>query len=145
LGTRLQYQASGGLVDGRIAQALTLMQQHLDKSLSLPELADAVNLSASRFSHLFREQTGLPPLRYVHVLRMTHARVLLEETFLTVKQVMIEVGISDPSYFSRSFRRFHGLTASELRRQRSGRTADELARDAANADTSDTTAVLTNK
>jgi transcriptional regulator GlxA family with amidase domain len=121
------------------------MQQHLGKSLSLHELAAAVDLSDSRFSHLFREHTGLPPLRYIHVLRMTRARVLLEGTFLTVKQVMIQVGISDPSHFSRAFRRFHGITANELRRQRSGRTAGRLVGDAADAETPDTAALLTNK
>ncbi|MCA1560812.1 MAG: helix-turn-helix domain-containing protein [Acidobacteria bacterium] len=120
-------------MDGRIARALTLMQQHLDQSVSLHEHAAEVNLSASRFSHLFREHTGLPPLRYVHVLRMTRARVLLEGTFLTVKEVMFQVGFSDPSHFSRSFRRFHGITASELRRQRITRPADEVARDPARA------------
>ena len=61
---------------------------------------------------------GISPLQYLHISRMTQARQLLERTGLAVKEVMAEVGISDPSHFSRAFRRFHGVAPSELRKAR---------------------------
>jgi len=103
--------------DRRITGALNAMAAHLRDPFTVAELAAAVNLSTSRFAHLFRAQTGLPPLRYLHVLRMAHARVLLERTSLSVKEVMAEVGISDPSHFARAFRRFHGMSPRDLRKQ----------------------------
>ena len=102
-------------VDPRITATLNTMAEHLRHPFTVAELAAAVRLSPSRFAHLFRAQTGLAPLQYLHVLRMAHARVLLERTSLTVKEVMAEVGMSDPSHFARAFRRFHGLSARELR------------------------------
>ena len=55
------------------------------------------------------------PGRYLHERRLKRARVLLERTFLTVKQVMAHVGINDPSHFARDFRRLHGVAPSQLR------------------------------
>jgi AraC family transcriptional regulator of arabinose operon len=103
-------------MDARIAFAILRMEQHLDGPLTLQDLAASVQLSASRFAHLFREETGLPPKRFCHKLRMERARLLLEDSSLSVRQVMYQVGFRDPSHFSRDFRRFHGAAPSELRR-----------------------------
>jgi AraC-like DNA-binding protein len=91
------------------------MEQHLAEPLSIDTLAAGVNLSASRFAHLFCREVGASPVRYLHALRMLRARVLLERTFLSVKEVMALVGCNDPSHFSRDFRRFHGLVPSACR------------------------------
>jgi AraC-like DNA-binding protein len=91
------------------------MDTQLDQALSIPELAAAVNLSPSRFAHLFTREVGTPPARYIHERRIARARVLLERTFLTVRQVMVCVGLHDPSHFARDFRRVHGVAPSQLR------------------------------
>ena len=57
----------------------------------------------------------MPPGRYLHTMRMQRARVLLERTFLNVREVMARVGFRDPSHFARDFRRFHGVAPSALR------------------------------
>jgi AraC family carnitine catabolism transcriptional activator len=74
-----------------------------------------VNLSPSQLARLFRQHTGTSPARYLHALRLARARILLERTFLSVKQVMACVGLNDPSHFSRDFRRHHGFAPSQLR------------------------------
>jgi transcriptional regulator GlxA family with amidase domain len=79
------------------------MQQRFGQVIVLDDLAAAVRLSRSRFSHLFREQTGVAPWRYLRDLRLQRARVLLETTPLSVKEVMALVGVNDPSHFSRDF------------------------------------------
>ena len=101
--------------DWRITWAVDYMQRHLAESLTVPELAARVNLSASRFRDLFSGQTGLGPVEYLQRLRLRRARLLIERTFLTVKEVMALVGYNDPSHFSRDFRRFHGVAPSSLR------------------------------
>lgn len=89
--------------------------RRISEPLDVARLAAAVNLSASRFAHLFREEAGTSPMRYVRDRRMEHARQLLERTFLSVKQVMTSVGCSDPSHFARDFRRYHGMGPREWR------------------------------
>jgi AraC family transcriptional regulator of arabinose operon len=91
------------------------MEQSLDRRVRLEEFAAAVNLSVSRLTHLFTRETGMPLARYLHELRMQRARLLLERTFLSVKQVMACVGFNDPSHFARDFRHYHGTPPSHVR------------------------------
>lgn len=105
-------------MDARITAIIARMEATVDQSPGLPELAAAVNLSVSRLSHLFRAEVGVPPARYLHAIRMQRARILLERTSLTVKEVMAKVGVADPSHFARDFRRYHGIPPSQVRRGR---------------------------
>lgn len=102
-------------MDPRIAVVIARMDETLDNAPSIPALAAEAGLSTSRFAHLFRQETGIAPGRYLHRVRMERARVLLERTFLSVREVMVRVGFRDPSHFSRDFRRFHGIAPSALR------------------------------
>jgi AraC-like DNA-binding protein len=100
-------------MDARIAWTLAHMARQLSDPLSVAALAARVNLSPSRFASLFRREVGTSPARYLHASRMLCARTLLERTFLTVKEVMAQVGCNDASHFSRDFRRFHGIGPRE--------------------------------
>ena len=113
-------------MDPRVAHAIARMEEAIDRDVPVAELAAAVNLSPSRFAYLFRRDTGVPPARYLHTLRMERARLLLERTFLSVKEVMAHVGINDPSHFSRDFRRYHGVPPTGIRDR--GWVADRAAR-----------------
>jgi transcriptional regulator GlxA family with amidase domain len=104
------------ITDPRVEMAAALMEANVSRKLSLSELARTVNLSPWRLCHLFKGQTGMAPIHYLRVLRMTLAKRLLETTYLSVKQVMSQVGINDESHFVRDFKTYHGLYPSELRR-----------------------------
>jgi transcriptional regulator GlxA family with amidase domain len=94
-----------GDIDQRITWAVNHMQRGLSRPIAIPALAARVNLSPSRFRSLFAAQTGMAPARYLQHLRLRRAGLLLERTFLSVKEVMVLVGYSDPSHFSRACRR----------------------------------------
>lgn len=104
-------------MDPRVTRVIAMMEERLDRPVALTDFADAVNLSPSRMARVFKQHTGKPPARYLHDLRLARARVLLERTYLSVKQVMICVGLNDPSHFSRDFRRAHGFSPSHLRQR----------------------------
>lgn len=106
-------------MDQRITRLLARMEEHLADPITVDALGAAVNLSGSRLAHLFSREVGMPPARYLHELRMQRARALLERTLLPVRQVMASVGINDPSHFARDFRRYHGLSPSEVRNRAS--------------------------
>ena len=104
-----------GVVDPRITWAVAHMQAHLAGPIQIADLAAHVNLSPSRFRELFTRQVGIGPALYLQRLRLRRARLLIERTFLSVKEVMALVGYNDPSHFSRDFRRLHGVSPSALR------------------------------
>jgi len=101
--------------DPRITWVVDLMHRRMSDEFSVEALADRVNLSRSRFTALFVAQTGVAPMRYLRRLRLRRARLLVERSFLSVKEIMALVGYNDPSHFSRDFRREHGAAPSELR------------------------------
>jgi AraC family transcriptional regulator of arabinose operon len=113
-------------MDARVVVAMNEMQQRLADPLTVTALAAAVRLSPSRFAHLFSAETGVAPMRYLQRMRMDRARLLLERTALSIREVMAQVGYRDASHFARDFRRHHELGPGEWRRevlQRARRTA----------------------
>lgn len=104
-------------MDHRVTHIIEQMRARLHADLNIDALAAEVGLSASRLGFLFRHETGRSPGAFLHTLRMERARLLLESTDLTVGDVMRQVGLSDPSHFSRDFRNAHGFSPRAFRIQ----------------------------
>ena len=102
-------------MDRRVKRVIILMEQGFDQPLSVADLAKAVNLSPGRLCHIFKSETNVALVHYLRALRMAQAKRLLETTFLTVKQVMIEVGIKDESHFVRDFESTYGISPARFR------------------------------
>ena len=102
------------VIDSRVTWAVAEMQSRMAQPFRMAEMAAAANLSPSRFRHLFTTQTGLPPSQFLRRMRLRRAHLLLESTFLSVKEVMALVGYNDPSHFSRDFKQFHNLLPSAV-------------------------------
>ena len=98
------------------------VQDHLAEKLSVPALAEKVNMSESRFSHVFKKETGISFWEYVNQLRMDKAMELLTETDLRIGDVAEQTGWENPNYFSTQFKKRTGKTPLEYRKgqQKSG-------------------------
>ena len=64
---------------------------------------------------MFREEMHTSPQRFLTQVRLEKARKLIATEFLTVKEVMNQVGMSDASSFARSFKAAYGVTPSRYR------------------------------
>ena len=91
------------------------MEGQISKCWEVEELAQLVNLSASRLRHLFKTETGKTPAQYLKYLRLQKAELLLRTTFLTVKEIVNLVGLMTGSHFVRDFRKAYGLTPTMYR------------------------------
>lgn len=83
------------------------------------DLAALCGLSRSRFEHMFKEVTGMPPYRYQIKIRLDKARYLLKNTQLNISEISSITGFNDPLYFSRIFKKFIGCPPSEYRSKNS--------------------------
>ena len=99
----------------RIKRVIEMMQGDPSRTFSLGKMAESVNLSAPYFCFLFKSITGVPPAKYLKKLRMQQAATLLTTTFLSVKEIVRRVGLTDESHFVRDFKRLYGRTPSEYR------------------------------
>jgi len=102
-------------MDYRIQRVIFLMEEGLHQGRSASSLAKDVNLSNSRLHQVFKEETGLSPAKYLRLLRMQQAKELLETSYLSVKEVMVRVGVMDESHFVRDFKKTFGCTPAKYR------------------------------
>lgn len=99
--------------DERIRTALALLRQDPGGRLGAADVARAVNLSPSRFQHLFTSHTGTSFRRYRSWARMLHvADAVAGGTNLTTAAT--DAGFASSAHFSDSFRTMFGLSASRL-------------------------------
>ncbi|WP_313554381.1 helix-turn-helix domain-containing protein [Miniimonas arenae] len=100
---------------GPIERAVEHLRATAPRRTAVEELATMVGLSTSQFGAHFREQVGVPPLRYQNDLRMARARELLDSSTMPVAAVASACGYEDPLYFSRQFTKTHGVPPTAYR------------------------------
>ncbi|HJU91353.1 MAG TPA: AraC family transcriptional regulator [Pyrinomonadaceae bacterium] len=103
-------------MDRRIEFIISKIETEISASWNTRTLASMVDLSPSRFRHLFKQETGTSPAQYLKELRMRKAQKMLRTTFLSVKQILKRVGIASNSHFVHDFRKTHGVTPTAYRR-----------------------------
>ena len=91
------------------------IEEHIREGITLAELALLVGLGQSHFSHAFRVSFGLAPHQYFNTRRIEAAKSLLSNGDLSVTEIAEELGFSDISAFTSSFRKATGLTPSRFR------------------------------
>jgi transcriptional regulator GlxA family with amidase domain len=102
-------------MDRRIETAVGIMRERRHRNLRVRELAQRVNLSTWHFIRLFKAETSFSPKQYLRDLRMKKAQELLNQSFLSVKEIAASLGFEDHSQFSRDFKRYCGCAPSEFR------------------------------
>jgi AraC family transcriptional regulator, arabinose operon regulatory protein len=110
-----QFQQGQATVYERVEKTIEFMRNHSGEALTVGSLATIAGLSTSRYSVIFRNNTGHSPIEYLIRLRMQRAVHLLGTTSLPVKTISNKVGWEDPLYFSRLFRSMHGFSPTHYR------------------------------
>ena len=99
----------------RLRVAVAHVAKHYLRHISEAEVARMCEMSPSRFCREFKAAIGVTFVEYVAVQRMLHAKRLLANPSMPVGDVALAVGFSDPSYFTRVFRKQEGVSPSEYR------------------------------
>lgn len=94
----------------RITEIIHYIDDNLFDILDLEDLADKCNLSVSRFKHLFKEETGIPPAEYIIRRKVEKAQAMIEEQELSIKNIAYDLGFSSPAYFSTVFKQYIGYS-----------------------------------
>jgi len=100
-----------------ISRAIQLMEQNLDKKLSLDEIAEEAGYSPSYLTTIFRKNTGYSPLSYFSHLKISKACEYLDFSKFKIKEISFRMGYSDPYYFSKDFQKKMGLSPRNYRKR----------------------------
>lgn len=105
--------------DELIQKVKTYIASHYEENLSLEHLANMVHLSPSYLSRLFKKETTENLSLYVQNVRIEEAKILLQTTKLKAYEVGERVGIPDPVYFSKIFKKVTGKKPKDYKTETS--------------------------
>lgn len=103
------------LTHAQLQQAIDYIQNHLDRDLSLTQMAKIINISPTYFAGLFKRATGIPPHQYLINQRIERAKLLLKTTDLPIADIALKVGFSSQSHLTQQFKRLTGTTPNRIR------------------------------
>lgn len=89
---------------------ISIMEQHLEQTLSIPELCDKVDISQRQLDRLFKRYVGKTPALYYRDIRLDRARGLVTQTDMLMSEIAIASGFSTQVHFSRAYRERFGLS-----------------------------------
>ncbi|MGB1890779.1 MAG: helix-turn-helix domain-containing protein [Candidatus Latescibacterota bacterium] len=116
----MQYETLGSLDSTKlllIANCIRYMDSNLGASLHLSDLARAAGMSERSLSRNFHAIVGQSPIEYLLNMRLQRAEELLLAGPAPIAQIGYEVGFADANYFTRQFRKLHGLSPREFRKK----------------------------
>ncbi len=103
---------------GLARRALEHVESHLDRTVSVADLARAVHVSPRTLQRALKTALGCSPREFILAVKMRSARRLLEEGAYRVSEVAYRVGFENPDHFSRRFKAYYRVPPSSMRPDR---------------------------
>lgn len=97
------------------------IQKHYNDDVQTEQLMQRSGLTRRTLNRRFKEATGMSPNVYIQKLRLSQASELLKNTDLSIYEIALQTGYSDPEYFSRIFKKQYQLTPSDFKRSVRGK------------------------
>ncbi len=101
----------------RLTAVFEFIEANYQQSINLTDVAQAVGYSPAYLTNLSQSQTGRTVKAWIIERRMAQARQLLSSTAKSIKQIAESIGYADAGYFTRQFRKLHGVTPQVWRSQ----------------------------
>ena len=102
--------------DWRVNEIKKYISLNYFDKISVSSIAKEFNITPQYLGNVFKRKTGYTIVGYITNERIKNAKRLLAEKDLKVFDVAEMVGYSNPSYFTKIFRRFEGKTPEQYRR-----------------------------
>jgi AraC-like DNA-binding protein len=112
-------EAASVTLPARLRRVMDHVRRNLVRAMAVEDLAALAECSPATLSRLFRRHLRMTPIGWVIRQRVERARELLVSTQMPVGEIGAAVGVEDPFYFSKLFRKATGHTASDFRRRNS--------------------------
>ena len=88
----------------------------LKRNIEIAELSALLGMSRAEFSASFRKVFGVPPKQYISIRRLFHAKLLLMESSLPIKEIAAQCGYRDEFFFHRIFKKYTGIPPAKYRK-----------------------------
>ncbi|UVI28222.1 AraC family transcriptional regulator [Paenibacillus spongiae] len=103
-------------IERQIQQAIRLLSLQYAQPVSIEDLSRTLGYHRMHLSRMFKQATGLSPMKFLLKIRMERAVDLLTgSSHLSIDHIASSIGYADPSYFSKQFRKCFGVSPTEYR------------------------------
>lgn len=110
----------------RVCRAMNFISEHIDRELTLEEIARAAHFSPFHFHRIFRAVTGETVFGFLRRLRLERAaNRLLSHPGEEITTVAMECGFSSSQNFAKAFRARFGMSPSAFRGSKGGNKASK--------------------
>lgn len=110
-----EYSPANATYCNKIAAYISL---HLHEKIHIADIAAYLQISPGHISRLFKETTGYSIIEYSNLMKINHAKKLLETDKFSIREAAQQIGIDDEKYFCRLFKKYVGMTTSEYKTTR---------------------------
>jgi AraC-like DNA-binding protein len=101
--------------DERIKKCMQLINENMDKDITLHQLAGIACISMDHLTRIFKKEFNCTPLRYINRKKMEKAQLSLLTTDMSVTDIAMDLSIDSIPYFYRLFKQYTGFTPGEYR------------------------------
>ena len=98
-----------------VRQCRSYISEHIYEPLSVRQIAEALNISTSYLSHLYKRETGETITDFIRYKKISEAKLLLQYSELTLTDIGEQLGFCSQSHFTDIFHKETGLTPSKFR------------------------------
>lgn len=99
-------------------EIIQYIKEHYNEKISLEEIAKHFNYSVGHMCRKFKQDIGDSIVNYIIKYRISTAmRFLFERQDLSIEEVALEVGFNDVQFFTKTFKKFIGMTPGKYRKE----------------------------
>lgn len=97
-----------------LQKVTTTIEAHLgDEQFGVETLSEAVAMSVTHLNRKLNALIGKSAGKLIRCIRLQHAAILLHKKVGTISEIAYDLGFSNPTHFTRSFKRYFGVAPSE--------------------------------
>ncbi len=97
-----------------VKKSITYMKKHCREKISVSDIADCIGYSKYYFCRVFKQATGFTVNEYLNSLKVEQAYTYLKKDGLSISEAAVKCGFSDPSYFTKIFKKYMHTLPSQV-------------------------------
>ena len=114
---RVHHLNSNPDYSSAVQKCCDYIELSLDKRIRISDLAALTGYTEYYLTEKFKKETGVPLFLYIRYAKVERARVLLESTDLSVREIAERLAFNTVNYFIQSFRETTGCTPAQYRKK----------------------------
>ena len=98
-----------------LADAITYIKKNFKEKITIEDIAAKINISTPYLFATFKKYIGISPISYLNQYRLSVAAEQLLDTNQNISEISLNVGIYDPMYFNKMFKKQYQMSPSKYR------------------------------